>query len=718
MPSLLSNIKAVLTGMKVTITNFLRDPVTVQYPWEYDDIPANSRGMLRMVDFFGPETISGKSDWYSGTRWAPCTEGCPAHTDARGYVTYAGEGKWQDGIETLRKTYPFVATLGRVCPAPCEKSCSRGFTGPEPIAIRKLKRVFSDWEASLPAEERFDYEKYCCSTPLNGKTVGVIGAGPAGYQCAMLLRSWGFEVFLYEARALPGGFLTLGIPVYRLPRKVVNEEMRRIHALPGIHLHLNCEIGVDIPFEELEKKHDEIVVAAGAWKPYRLGLELEEKPWVWYGEDFLEEQIRGRLKEVPKKVVVVGGGNTGFDCARTCRRMGAEVTMIYRRTRKEMPSENEEIEDGEEEGVHILWLTSPNRIVVEDGEMKGIEVIKNRLGEKDRSGRRKPVPIEGSEHVLECGMVITALGREVDIPWLPADVRKNRNGTIAVDKDGKTTRDRVWACGDVTSVATIIAAIGKADAVSVAIARKHGVSPEKFEFLAPYDKNRVVPYEDGTAPNEMAGPVARRGGMGMVTAPPPQGPHAPAPWKREPQQKPFRNMNHQVPMPKLPGEVAVKTFDEVELGFTLEMARREGMRCYGCAAEMCVGCGVCVDACPDACIYLESKPDEKGFEYPTIYSIDLSRCCYCGLCTEACPTKSLVMTSNFEMAVYAKEDTYLTKNRMNLGIVRKEKQDLGSAKVGPAAKLAATPEGAPPAPAQQQIAAAEAPGNGKVTAGH
>lgn len=713
MPSLLDNIKAVLTGMKVTMSNFLKDPVTVQYPWEYDNIPPNSRGMLRMVDFFGPDTISGKSDWYSGTRWAPCTEGCPAHTDARGYVTYAGEGKWREGLETLRKTYPFVGTLGRVCPAPCEKSCSRGFTGPEPIAIRKLKRVFSDWELGLPAEERFDYEKHCCATPLNGKSVGIVGAGPAGYQCAMMLRSWGFEVFLYEARALPGGFLTLGIPEYRLPRNVVHEEMRRIHALPGVHLHLNTEIGVDLPFEELEKRHDEVILAAGAWKPYRLGLDLEEKPWVWYGEDFLEETTRGRLTEVPKKVVVVGGGNTGFDCARTCRRMGAEVTMIYRRTRKEMPSEDEEIEDGEEEGCHVLWLTSPSRIVVEDGQLKGLEVQKNRLGEKDRSGRRKPIPMDGSEHVLECGMIITALGREVDIPWLPADVRKNRNGTIVVDKDGKTTRDRVWACGDITKVATIIAAIGAADGVAVGIARKHGVSPEKFEFLAPYEKERVVPYSDGSVPGATAGPVARRGGMGMVTAPPPQGP-GPVPYKTEPQQKPFRNQNYQVPMPKVPGEVRIKNFDEVELGFSHEMARREGLRCYGCAAEMCVGCGVCVDACPDACIYLEAKPDGKGSTYPALYSIDLSRCCYCGLCTEACPTKSLVMTSNFELAVFDKSDTYLTKNRMNLGIVRKEKQDLGQAKVGAAARLAAAADA--PAPPLEQALAAAKEGNGRTKA--
>lgn len=696
MPTILENLKAILGGMSVTWNNFRKEPITVNYPIEKDEmIPPNSRGMLRMVDFHDEDTIRAKSKWYPGTRWAPCTHGCPAHTDARGYVTLAGEGNWRDGLTMLRRTYPFVATLGRVCPAPCEKSCSRGFTGPEPIAIRKLKRVYSDWEASLPEAERFSYEEYCCSRPLMGKTIGIVGGGPAGYQCAMLLRSWGFECHIYEQRDIPGGFLTLGIPLYRLPRKVVNAEMERLHKLDGITLHLCTEVGTDVTLEELEARHDEVIIAAGAWKPYHLGLENEEKPWVWYGEDFLEEQIRGRLTEVPDKVVVVGGGNTGFDCARTCRRLGAEVIMIYRRTRKEMPSEDEEIEDGEEEGIHIEWLTSPNRLVVEDGQLKGMEVIKNRLGDKDRSGRRSPVPIEGSEYLLECGMVITALGRMVDVPWLPEDIKTTRWGTIKVDEKGLSTRDRVWACGDVVNVSTIIEAIGMADKCCIGIAKKYGVLPETLPFLYNYEQEdgkllAVNPYVDGSTPGLNGGMVQRRGGLGHVPDPPVTDFADPRPWNKELKQKPFRTMNYQVPMPKIPGEVRIKTFDELDIGFSLEMARREGMRCYGCAAEMCVGCGVCVDACPDSCIHLESPENEEGWEYPAIYSIDLARCCYCGLCTEACPTDSLVFTANYEMSVQEKQNTYLTKPRMNLRIVHEEKARAGPEKTGLASEEVAT----------------------------
>jgi NADPH-dependent glutamate synthase beta subunit-like oxidoreductase len=681
MPSILDNIKALLTGMKVTIANFKKEPITISYPWAYDNIPNNSRGMLRMVDFHDAESISNKSDWYHGTRWAPCTTGCPAHTDARGYVSMAGEGKWKEGLDVLRRTYPFVATLGRVCPAPCEKSCSRGFTGPEPIAIRKLKRVYSDWEDTLPEEQQFSYQDYCCKQPLNGKSVGIVGGGPAGFQCAMLLRSWGFECHIYEMKDIPGGFLTLGIPKYRLPRAVVNREMERIHSLDGIKLHLNCEIGSDISFEELEKRHDENIIAAGAWKPYRLELANEEKPWVWYGEDFLEEQITGRFKGQPKRVVVVGGGNTGFDCARTCRRLGAEVVMIYRRTRAEMPSEEEEIEDGEEEGVELVWLTAPDAVVVEDGKLKGMQVIKNRLGDKDRSGRRKPVPIKGSEYLIECDMIITALGREADIPWTPSDVAKNRNGTVRVDADGKTTRDRLWACGDVCQVSTIINAIGQADRACIGIAKKHQCLPGQLPFLYNYD--HVTPYADGTDPGSTSSvTVRKKEGLGMVPGPGNKHFGDVIPWDREPKDKPFRRQNLQVPMPKLPGDVRVQTFDELDLGFTLEMAQKEGKRCFGCAAEVCVGCGVCVDACPDSCIHLQSPENGEGYESPEIYSIDLARCCYCGLCTEACPTDSLVFTSNFELSVQEKQDTYLTKERMDLGIVRREKAEQGPIKAG------------------------------------
>lgn len=679
MPSILDNMKAILGGMSVTWKHFKEEPVTLNYPMVRDEnIPSNSRGMLRMVDFHSAESISRKTDWYNGARWAPCTTGCPAHTDARGYVSLAGEGNWRAGLDMLRKTYPFVATLGRVCPAPCEKSCSRGFTGPEPIAIRKLKRTFSDWEDTLPIEDQFSYEKYCCSRPLNGKKVGIVGGGPGGYQCAMLLRAWGFECTIFEARDIPGGFLTLGIPKYRLPRHIVNKEMERIHSLDGIKLVVSTEIGVDVPFSKMLEDFDEVVIAAGAWKPYHLGLPDEEKPFVWYGEDFLEEQLRGRLTEVPDKVVVVGGGNTGFDCARTCRRMGSEVTMIYRRTRNEMPSEEEEIEDGEEEGVHLVWLTSPNRIVIEDGQLKGLEVLKNRLGEKDRSGRRSPVPIKGSEEILECGMIITALGRMVDIPWLPADIKVDRNGTIRVDDKGETTLPGVWACGDVVRVSTIIEAIGMADKCCLGIAKKHGVLPEDLPFLYPYENKdgqylAVIPFENGKAPGLDAPQVKRRKGLGEMPDPPDVTFTDSTPWKHQGKQKPFRDMNLQVPMPKIPGEVRIKTFDELDLGFTLDMARQEGRRCYGCAAEMCVGCGVCVDACPDSCIHLESPENADNWEFPQVYSIDLARCCYCGLCTEACPTDSLVWTSNFEMSIQEKQNSYLTKERMDLRLVRTER---------------------------------------------
>ena len=678
MPSIFNDIKAVLTGLKVTFNSFIQEPVTEQYPWTYPELPPNSRGVLRMVDFHDEDSIANKSAWYAGTRWAPCTTNCPAHTDARAYMTLAAEGKYREGLELLRRTYPFVGTLGRVCPAPCEKKCSRAYASQSPCAIRNTKRFFADWELKQPETDRFDYEKYVCRTPLNGKSVGVIGAGPAGYQCAMVLRLLGFEVFMYEAKDIPGGFLTNAIPAYRLPREIVNSEMSRIHSLPGIHLKLNCEIGKDLSWEELEKRHQDIIIAAGAWKPYRLNLEQEEKPWVWYGEDFLEQQLRGKLDITPQKVVVVGGGNTGFDCARTCRRLGAEVTMIYRRTRKEMPSEDEEIEEGQEEGVKLEWLTSPQKIVMEDGRLKGLEVLRNKLGEKDSSGRRRPVPIEGSEELLECDLIITALGRCVALPWLPEDIKTNRNGTLIVDGQGQTSRAHVWACGDVVKVSTVVAALGGADRVALGIAAQHGIDAKSCQFLFPYEKDKVVPYSDGTLPTGKAPVVKRRQGLGLAATPPdPDSDFTVPALEQRLRCRPFRDNAEQNKMELRPAEARLKDFDEVSLGFSGKQVQAEGLRCFGCAAEMCVGCGVCVNACPDACIYLDSAKSAGGRQYPASYAIDLTKCCFCGICAEACPTKSLTMSGNFELSMYDKRDAYMDKRRLNLGLVRQEKREKG-----------------------------------------
>lgn len=682
MASLVDNIKAILTGLKVTLTNFMQEPVTTQYPWEYDDLPENSRGMLRMVDFHDEQSIEEKSSWYAGTRWAPCTSSCPAHTDARGYVSLVAEGKYPQALRLLRQTYPLVGTLGRICPAPCEKGCTRAFTNAQSCAIRNIKRSVADWELAQTPEQQFDYQAYCCQKPLNGHTVGIVGAGPAGYQCAMLLRLFGFEVTLYEAKSVPGGFLTQAIPPYRLPRDIVNNELERIHSLPGVHLQLNCEIGRDLTFAELEAKHDEVIVAAGAWKPYKLGLDNEVKPYVWYGEEFLEAQINGLLKEVPANVVVVGGGNTGFDCARTCRRLGAKVTMIYRRTRKEMPSEDEEIEDGQAEGVKLEYLTSPARLVIENGLLSGLEVIKNKLGEKDRSGRRSPVAIPGSEEILECQMVITALGRSVDLPWAPEDIKKNCNGTLIVDGTGKTSRDHVWACGDVVKVATVVAALGGADQVCLSIAKRYDVLPEQFNFLYPYGDIQAMPYADGSLPTSESGTVKRRQGMGWTKPVPAQKPDFVLPAMGRASDKPFRKSDTQAELPKIDQDQRLQSFAEVSTGYTPEVAAQESKRCFGCAAEMCVGCGVCADACPDGCIVLRSQTSPSGRTFAADYSIDFTKCCFCGLCSGACPTKSLVMTSNFEMAVYDKRDIFMTRSRLNLGLVREEKHQLGSSLTG------------------------------------
>ena len=246
MPSLVDNIKAVVTGMKVTLSNFLKKPVTVEYPWDQDEIPPISRGTLRMVDFHDAASISEKSAWYPGTRWAPCTEGCPAHTDARGYVTLAGEARWREGLETLRRTYPFVGTLGRVCPAPCEKKCRRNFVDDAPVSIREIKRFVGDWAI------RNEKMGFIPEIEENGKRIAIVGGGPAGISTAYYLRLKGYAPVIFEKETLLGGMMRYGIPDYRLPRAVVEHEFGEIERL-GVEIRTGVTIGKDVTLDDLRE---------------------------------------------------------------------------------------------------------------------------------------------------------------------------------------------------------------------------------------------------------------------------------------------------------------------------------------------------------------------------------------------------------------------------------------------------------------------------------
>ncbi|MCL5773629.1 MAG: FAD-dependent oxidoreductase [Firmicutes bacterium] len=646
-------------GLKVTFINFLRKPITLQYPWERWQVPERSRGILRMWDYFDGKSTDSRSTTYPGTRWAPCILGCPAATDARGYVTFAGEGKFKEGLALLKRTYPFVGTLGRVCPAPCESLCSRGYTSADPIAIRKIKGFYDRYEQSLPPGERFDYKKEML--PQNNIKVAVIGAGPSGVQAAFELATWGFDVTIYERTDVVGGYVMLTIPDYRLAKDVLAREVQSVLDM-GVKLKLNTEIGKDITIDGLMKEYKAVVIAAGATKPIKLGIPGEETEGAYEGEPFLESVFRKKPYPIGKKVLVIGGGSTATDAARTALRMGAKASILYRRTRMEMPASPAEVHDAVEEGVELEFLLSPLEVIIEKGKVKGLKVQKNKLGPRDKSGRRSPVPIPGSEYVIECDQIITALGRGFSLDWVPQTVKRQRNGAIDVDrKTGETSMPGLYASGDSVKVSTIIEAIAGAKRACHGIAGKFGIKPPVKDL---YPTNGFMPQEDKTVPDGMDR---------TIPFPNPLKDPATEPWKGLPRNKQFQEDPEQVPMPMQDPQKRIKNWNEVEHGFTAEMAQKEGKRCLSCMSEFCISCGLCVDACPSSIIYLKTSKSKENYAYADTYSIDLTRCVFCGLCTEACPTKSLVMSGDYEFAAYKKEESFMPMERLNIKKRVKEK---------------------------------------------
>lgn len=674
--SFTKNFASLLTGMKVTLENFVKKPVTLEYPYVKKEasqrstfqeeghtyLPERARGVLRMVDFFDAQTTQSKTDHYPGTKFAPCIEGCPAHTDARGYVSLAGEGKFKEGLWTLKRTYPFLGTLGRVCPAPCEDLCTRGIAGPEPIAIRRIKRFYDDFEQELAPPERYYYSKEM--KPLIGKKAAVIGAGPAGLQVALELVLEGFTATVYERKYIPMGYVGLTIPRNRLADEVWQREVAAILETGRVEIVYNTTIGTDITIEQLRKDNDVVVVAAGATKPIKLGIPGEDAENVAEGEPWLEAVKLGKEHINGKRVIVVGGGSTSTDCARTALRLGSEQAIItYRRTRAEMPASPLEVEDALEEGVVIEFLVTPLEIVKEGNRGVGLKCIRNKLGERDKSGRRAPVPIEGSEFVIPGDLFMTSLGRNGALGWLGDDFKKQRNGLLEVDgKTNETSVPGVYACGDSVRVSTIIAAIADAKKTAHAIFKKLGIDNTLKDL---YATGGWVPNIDGTIPNESQ--------RKKVSTPAPGNFVEENPWKGLPFDKPFTTHLWKTQMQMQDPATRLKNWDECEFGFTTEQVLQEGQRCLSCESEMCIACGICVDICPDSVIFLksesvsETQPDVK---FASLYSIDMNLCCYCGLCTEACPTKSIVMTGDYEFSVYNKGNNLITMDRLKIGLDR------------------------------------------------
>ncbi len=405
-----------------------------------------------------------------------CVEGCPVNIDIPGFIVSIKEGDFDRAIDTIKLTNTLPAVCGRVCPqeAQCELHCILAKKG-DPVAIGRLERFCADHD-----------RKKGVTPPVRakstGKKVAVIGAGPAGLTAAADLAKEGHDVTIFESLHDTGGVLTYGIPEFRLPKAIVKEEVEYIKQL-GVEVKLGYVIGKIKTLDELRKEFDAVFLGTGAGLPKFMGIEGENLNGVYSANEFLTRVNLMKAYQFPaydtpikrgKKVIVVGGGNVAMDAARSALRLGAdEVSIVYRRSEAELPARREEVENAKEEGIVFRLLSNPVRILEgENMAVNGVECISMELGEPDESGRRSPVPVEGSEHVLDADIVIIAIGTSPN-PMIfsgSTGLETNSRRTIIVDDSGKTSLDNVYAGGDaVTGAATVISAMGAAKIAAKAI---------------------------------------------------------------------------------------------------------------------------------------------------------------------------------------------------------------------------------------------------------
>jgi heterodisulfide reductase subunit A len=512
----------------------------------------------------------------------PCQEACPIGQEAAGYVALIAEGRFREAAELIRLRNPLPVVCGRVCYHPCEGECNRGFVD-EPLSIQHLKRFALDWEEKNNGTLRPPEIK----ERRDGK-IAIIGSGPAGLACAHDLAARGYRPTVFERHEVVGGMLALGIPQYRLPREHLQRDVDYIRAL-GVEFRTNTEVGRDVTLDQLENNgYKAFFMATGAHKTIPMDVPGEDLGGVVQGLDYLQRHALGIHQETGKNVAVIGGGNTAMDAARTVLREGAErVTVVYRRTRAEMPAVEHEIEDAEAEGIGFDYLTAPVKVLGQGNHMTGLQCVRMELGEPDASGRRRPVPIPGSEHDLTFDMVIAAIGQRADTGFLKGGngfsrMEVNRWGTLEVNHETfETNIPGVFAGGDVVlGPATVIAAMGAGKRVAEAI-DKYLRGDELRDF-----ETHLVPAE------------IRRG----------------EDFRPHPYSPTYTQMEKQdrAEMPKLTATSRARTWDEVELGFTEEQAMAEAQRCLHCG--VCVNCYECVKACQFDAVDHTQKDEEIELE--------------------------------------------------------------------------------------------------------
>ncbi|ABK16874.1 FAD-dependent oxidoreductase [Syntrophobacter fumaroxidans] len=408
----------------------------------YDDFNEGI-GFRTAIDYFNPDT----RDYNIFKEDMPiCQATCPANLDIRSYVGLIADGDYAASLAKIRERLPFALSIGRVCPHPCETACNRG-TMDEPISICTLKRYVADYEMlndiKAPVEIPDEFRK---------EKVAIIGAGPAGLTCGYFLAKAGYRSVCFEALPEPGGMFRYGIPEYRLPTPTLMREINWILS-HGVELRCNTRIGKDVAYEDILKEYDAVFLGVGAHAGMKLQIKGEDMEGVVDGVDFLRDANMGKDLKAKGKVIIIGGGNVAMDAARVSWRAGFdEVHILYRRTKREMPASPWEIDAAEQEGIKIQYLVAPVEVIGENGRMTGLKCLRMELGEPDASGRRRPVPIQGSEFVVEAQTLIPAIGQRPDLSFVPegSPLSITRWNTFSVDQSSFMTNvPGVFSAGDV-----------------------------------------------------------------------------------------------------------------------------------------------------------------------------------------------------------------------------------------------------------------------------
>jgi formate dehydrogenase major subunit len=525
----------------------------------------------------------------------PCRDGCPSGTDIRTVLTVLAQTEkkgrtWEQSVEQafgiIAENNPFPAVCGRVCPHPCEKSCSRNYKD-APVAINSIERHIGDY-----ALEHGLTLKVLDAAPKTQR-VAVVGSGPAGLSCAYQLARRGYPVTVFEAFSKPGGMLHYGIPPYRLPREILQKEIQRILSL-GVELKTNISVGNDIPFEKLKADYKAVFVGIGAHKGLRLNVPGEDAKNVFTGAEFLNRINSAEKIDVGGKVIVIGGGDSAVDAARVSKRLGAETTIVYRRTIKEMPAIEHEIEEAQNEGIKIDFLAAPVKIHCNSGTAVGMQCIRMELGEPDASGRRRPVPVQGSEFDMEASTIIAAISQEPGFAGLEQLKAGPKDWVKVKDKTQQTQDESVFAGGDVTDLGLVTIAIAQGRFAAQAIVDYvEGRTPKLDEGYIPpivdHEKMKLEHYEAKPRQQVQSLPVAER----------------------------FGSLDK-----------------EVNSTYIKEQALEEASRCLSCG--YCMECEKCWMYCQVNAIVKTGDPNAP-------FGFKLELCDGCKKCAEECPCSYVEM---------------------------------------------------------------------------